>query len=115
MSHAHKRKSARKPVAQVIMVTNSFSGESIGRVGNLSNEGVMLLAPKELPEEHYYQIGFSLGPANNNKIEVGIQSLWCDQAKSANSYWVGCKIIDISPEDAELLHKWVELASETVR
>lgn len=115
MSHAHKRRSARKRVAQVIMVTNSFSGESIGRVGNLSNEGLMLLAPKELPEEHYYQIGFSLGPANTNKIEVGIQSLWCDQAKSTNSYWVGCKIIDISPDDSLLLQRWVELAAETVR
>jgi len=97
------------------MVTNNFSGESIGRVGNLSNEGLMLLAPKELPEEHYYQIGFSLGPANANKIEVGIQSLWCDQAKSANTYWVGCKIIDISAEDSALLQRWVELAAETVR
>jgi hypothetical protein len=35
-SGAHKRRSARKRVKQVMMVTNSFTGESMGRIGNLS-------------------------------------------------------------------------------
>jgi hypothetical protein len=59
-SGAHKRRSARKRVKQVMMVTNSFTGESMGRIGNLSKEGMMLIATRELPDEHVYQITFGL-------------------------------------------------------
>jgi hypothetical protein len=113
-SGAHKRKSARKRVRQAMMVTNSFTGESMGRIGNLSGEGMMLIAPKELPEEHYYQVNFAVGTNPNQKIEVGIQALWCDQARAGAAYWVGCKIIDISPKDEAELKVWVESATEVV-
>jgi hypothetical protein len=115
MSQSHKRRSARKRVSQVIMVTNTFSGESLGRIGNLSMEGMMLIAPRDMPEEHYFQVAFALGPGSNNKVEVGIQSLWCDEARTPNTHWVGCKIIDISPDDQLLLNRWVEQATEVVR
>ena len=112
----HKRKSVRKRVTQVMMVTNAFSGESLGRIGNLSKEGMMLIVPKELPDEHYFQLNFTLqyGTQLNRKVEIGVQCSWCDAARTANTYWIGCKIIDISPDDAQQLARWVELAEEVV-
>jgi hypothetical protein len=43
---------------------------------------------------------------------VGVQCLWCDEARSASTYWVGCKIIDISDADQVLLKRWVDQAEE---
>jgi hypothetical protein len=113
---AHKRKSVRKRVTQVMMVTNAFTGESIGRIGNLSVDGMMLIAPKTMPDEHYFQLHFTLQMTGliPKKVEIGVQCLWCDQARTSNTYWVGCKMIDISPEDNDALRKWVAAAEETV-
>lgn len=112
----HKRKSVRKRVTQVMMITNAFTGEGLGRIGNLSNDGMMLIATRELPDEHVYQVHFTLQTSAHpaKKVEIGIQCLWCEQARSANTYWVGSKIIDISPEDQEALKLWVAEAEEVV-
>jgi hypothetical protein len=111
---AHKRKNVRKRVTQVIMVVNSFTGESLGRIGNLSTTGMMLISPRLMGEEHYFQVGFQLSAAKiaAQKLEVGVQCLWCDEARSASTYWVGCKIIDISDADQVLLKRWVDQAEE---
>ena len=112
----HKRKSVRKRVTQVMMITNAFTGDGMGRIGNLSNDGMMLIATRELPDEYVYQVHFSLQIPGQplKKVEIGIQCLWCEQARSANTYWVGSKIIDISPEDQEALKQWVAHAEEVV-
>ncbi len=111
---AHKRKSVRKRVTQVVMVVNSFTGESLGRIGNLSATGMMLISPKEMGEEHFFQIGFQLSSPTMPvyKMEVGVQCLWCDEARSARTFWVGCKIIDISEADQRALKRWVDEAEE---
>jgi hypothetical protein len=113
---AHKRKSVRKRVTQVMMVTDAFTGEGLGRIGNLSNDGMMLIAPKALADEHYFQLHFSLQAPGfvPHKVEIGVQCLWCDTARTANTFWVGCKIIDISPSDQAMLQKWVTQAQELV-
>ena len=113
---AHKRKSVRKRVTQVMMVTDAFTGEGLGRIGNLSNDGMMLIAPKALADEHYFQLHFSLQAPGfvPHKVEIGVQCLWCDTARTANTFWVGCKVIDISPPDQAMLKKWVTQAEEIV-
>jgi PilZ domain len=115
-SPTHKRKSVRKRVTQVMMVTNAFTGEGMGRIGNLSNDGMMLITPKEMHDEHYFQVHFSLQAPGfkPEKVEIGVQCLWCDQARTNNTYWVGCKVIDISPDDQAALKRWVAQAEETV-
>lgn len=113
---AHKRKSVRKRVAQAMMVTDAFTGESLGRIGNLSNDGMMLITSKALADEHYFQLHFSLQAPGfvPHKVEIGVQCLWCDAARTANTFWVGCKVVDISPTDQAMLKKWVTQAEEIV-
>ena len=110
------RRSVRKRVAQAIVVSNSMTGESLGRMGNLSVDGMMLIGGHEVTDGCLYQVQFQLHDARQqaHRMEVGIQCLWCEAAHTEHSYWVGCKIIDISPEQQDLLDAWVERATETV-
>jgi hypothetical protein len=73
---------------------------------------MMLIATRELPDEHVYQITFGLAQSPSAKIEVGIQALWCEQARAGQAYWVGCKIIDINRADTAQLQIWVDQATE---
>ncbi len=114
MSGAHHRRHVRKPVAHALMVSNSMTGETLGRVGNLSADGMMLITTRPLHEGWYFQIGFALQvdtlPAK--RLDVGIQCLWTEAARTAGSHWTGCKIIDIGEDDQRMLLRWLELQTE---
>lgn len=114
MSGAHQRRHARKPVAHALMVSNSMTGETLGRVGNLSADGMMLITPHPLHEGWYFQIGFALqvGAAPPKRLDVGIQCLWTEAARTAGSHWTGCKIIDIGGDDQQLLSAWLAQQNE---
>ena len=116
MSDVHKRKAIRKRATQVMMVIDSFTGETVGRVGNLSDNGMMLIAQKEMPDEYFFQVQLTLQTpgAASQKLEVGFQSMWCEQARAANTYWIGCKFIDISDEGLAGLKSWLEKNEEVV-
>jgi hypothetical protein len=110
------RRSVRKRVAEAIVINNAMSGETLGRVGNLSVDGMMLISPKDIPEEHLYQVQFQLRDADQrvHRLEVGIQCLWAEAARTEHTFWAGCKIVDISPAEQQILDAWVERAAETV-
>jgi hypothetical protein len=109
MSQA-KRRSVRKRAAQAIVVSNSMNGESMGRIGNLSLDGLMLIASKPVIEEHYFQFSFPLTLRNGaaHKLEIGVQCLWAEQSRSANAHFAGFKIIDIADADIPPLKIWVD-------
>lgn len=105
-----KRRSVRKRAALAIMVSNSMTGDSMGRIGNLSLDGLMLIASKPVSEEHYFQISFAVTTRNHpsHKLELGVQCLWAEQSRSANAHFAGFKIIDIADADVPVLRLWVE-------
>lgn len=110
------RRSVRKRTAEVIMAINAMTGETLGRIGNLSVDGMMLISSHSMREEQLFQVQFQLRDAQRviHRFEVGIQCLWCDEARTEHTYWTGAKLIDISDAEQEVLDAWVERALETV-
>ena len=110
MSQSSKRRSIRKRAAHAIMVSNSMTGDTMGRIGNLSLDGLMLIASKPVHEEHYFQVSFPLTTRTlgAGKLEIGVQCLWAEQSRSANAHFAGFRIIDIADSDLPLLRRWVE-------
>ncbi len=110
------RRSVRKRTAEVIMAVNAMTGETLGRIGNLSVDGMMLISSHAMREEQLFQVQFQLHDAQwvQHRFEVGIQCLWCDEARTENTFWTGCKLIDISDAEQLVLNAWVERALETV-
>lgn len=105
-----KRRSPRKRVSESLQIVDVMSGAILGRIGNLSADGLLLISSRPLPERHVYQVQFPLpgsGPAAA-RLEVGIQCLWTELANSEHSHWAGCQIVSISPAAREALDAWVE-------
>lgn len=105
-----KRRSIRKRAAHAIMVSNSMTGDTLGRIGNLSLDGLMLIASKPIQEEHYFQVSFPLTTRAHaaHKVEIGVQCLWAEQSRSANAHFAGFRIIDVADSDLPCLRQWVE-------
>lgn len=97
-----QRRSDRKSLDSVVPVTNAITGEQLGHIGNISAEGMMLIARSDLEEGHMFQICFALPEPSGDEraFNVGAICLWCSEASSPNTYWAGFEIMDISDDEA---------------
>jgi hypothetical protein len=103
------RRSPRKPPGVIIQVTNTMTGDIIGRLGNVSAEGMMLVANRPVVEDALYQLSFHLPDEHGrlHPIEVGVHEQWTEEANVPGQQWVGFRIIDIAPGDTAVLREWL--------
>lgn len=103
------RRSPRKPPGVIIQVTNVMTGEVLGRLGNISAEGMMLVANQPIVDDALYQVLFNLPDEHGrlHPIEVGVHEQWSEQANVPGQHWVGFRIIDIAPADSAVLTDWL--------
>jgi hypothetical protein len=103
------RRSPRKPPGVIIQVTNTLTGDVIGRLGNISAEGMMLVASRPVVEDALYQLQFNLPDEHGrlHPIEVGVHEQWTENANVPGQQWVGFRIIDIAPTDGAVLRDWL--------
>lgn len=103
------RRAQRKRADIVIQVTNAITGEIMGRIGNLSAEGLMLITSRPVRDDALYQFIFHLpndhGPPHT--VEVGAHEQWSEPASAPGQYWAGFRFIDISEADAAVLGQWL--------
>lgn len=109
-----ERRSVRKRVSESLQVIDFMTGSPLGRIGNLSTDGLMLISPRALAERHVYQVQFPLpgSVAAAPRLDVGIQCLWSEAASGEHSHWTGCQIISISPAFQDMLDAWVAHSAE---
>jgi hypothetical protein len=88
---------------------NAMTGEQMGHVGNLSAEGLMLIARMSVEPGLMFQICFSLpDPAGHEQaFNVGAICLWCSEASAPNTFWAGFEMMDMSDDEALTLRSIV--------
>lgn len=110
------RRSPRKPPGVIIQVTNTLTGDVIGRLGNISAEGMMLVANRQVVDDALYQLQFNLPDEHGrlHPIEVGAHEQWSAPGTMRGQTWVGFRFIDVSPDDAGVLRDWLMHAQDFV-
>jgi hypothetical protein len=104
------RRSRRKRAQQGIEVTDALTGQPVGYVGNLSVDGMLLIATRDVPDNALYQFYFDLPDVGGvpRRFEVGVHEQWGEPASIPGQYWAGFRIIDIAPDDRKSLTAWVD-------
>lgn len=82
----------------------------VGRIGNVSETGMLIHADIALVDDALYQFRFALHEPNGGKhsYEIGAHHLWSDAAGTPGQMWIGVRFIDISPDDMQHLRRWVQ-------
>jgi hypothetical protein len=108
------RRSRRKAAFVNIPVTNKMTGQQIGRIGNLSADGMLLVCDQEVPDGALFQLGFELinGQGRPQAIDVGAQEMWAERANVPGQFWAGFHFIDISDGDLEAIESWLGTLDE---
>ncbi|HRD71675.1 MAG TPA: PilZ domain-containing protein [Aquimonas sp.] len=104
------RRAKRKRAQENIDVVDTMTEQAVGRIGNLSENGMMMQATAPLTEDALYQLRFTLGGHGmpSRVMEVGAHQLWSETTHVPGQFWCGFRFIDIAPADAEHLIRWVE-------
>ena len=114
MTTSEQRRASRKRVTDPIEVSDALTGENLGRVGNLSRDGMMLIGRRKLTEDALYQLRFQL-PDHRGQLrvlEAGVHEQWSEPAAVPGQYWAGLRIIALSDADTAMLNEWLDEPEE---
>jgi len=103
------RQSERRNVHEPVVVVDAMTEQTVGRLGNISESGMLLVASAPLQEDALYQLRFdiidSLGRAV--PIEVGAHLLWIGSANTPGQSWAGVRFLTIGDSHLEVLRHWI--------
>ncbi len=110
MSTTDYRRAKRRKVGFNIDVTDTMTGEVVGKLSNLSETGMLLVLGKALTSDALYQLRFALplDAGGGRTVEVGAHELWSDDAAAPGQVWTGFRFIDVAPSDVAFIREWVD-------
>ena len=105
-----KRVNPRTPAYGNVVALDVNSGIQLGRVANLSPEGMMLISPQPVGNNLVFQLELVLETPihGHSSLDCGVESLWHSEAGESGLYWNGFRIIDISPEAADMIESLIK-------
>ncbi|HEL2960814.1 PilZ domain-containing protein [Stenotrophomonas geniculata] len=103
------RRAPRRQVSDLVPVTDQMRECVVGRLGNVSETGMLMLASAPLREDALYQLRFPLpmGDGRQEAIDVGVHLLWSEPAHAPGQSWTGFRFLTLSREHRQLLRQWV--------
>jgi hypothetical protein len=104
------RRAKRRKAADTILVTDMMTERVAGRIGNLSETGMLLMASESLLEDALYQFRFLLPDSHGveTPVEVGAHLLWLDRANAPGQAWTGFRFLGITHAHASRLRAWID-------
>jgi hypothetical protein len=104
------RRARRRKAPDTILVMDAMTERVVGRIGNLSQTGMLLMAGAPLVDDALYQFRFTLpGEAGGETaVEIGAHLLWVDQASAPGQAWAGFRFIGLSEQQAAPLRAWID-------
>ncbi len=103
------RRARRRHVPEPITVTDLMTEQAIGRLGNVSESGMLLIASAPVVEDALYQLRFHIrdNRGRETPIEVGAHLLWAAEANTPGQSFAGLRFLTIDKEPLEALRAWV--------
>lgn len=98
-----QRAQVRIPVDAEIYVRDLVSGQELGTLANVHEEGFMVISDGGLKEDHLYQVVFEKEFGSGNAdVSIGAECLWISETGTGDQVWAGFQIMEIS-EPARIL------------
>lgn len=104
-----RRHKPRREVEGRVDVVDCMTGQVIGRIGNISESGMLLLASAPLNTDALYQLRFDLAGPDDEAcpVEPGVHVLWQDKDRVPGRTWAGLHFIHLRPSHRKLLLGWL--------
>ena len=109
------RRAKRRKVGYNVEVVDTMTEQVVGRLSNLSETGMLMIANNRLATDSLFQFCLQLPDASGveRRIEVGAHELWADEAAAPGQIWTGFRFIDLSQDDVAFIRDWVDAPGST--
>ena len=103
------RRAHRRNVHETVTVTDTMTDQAVGRLGNLSESGMLLVANVPLVESALYQLRFEIPDGNGRPvaIDVGAHLIWVGNANTPGQSWAGLRFLTLEEGKLAVLRQWV--------
>ncbi|MCD6249967.1 MAG: PilZ domain-containing protein [candidate division Zixibacteria bacterium] len=95
------RKETRTEIASFLEIREGGSDREIGRVTEITTEGMKLQSPEPMEPDATFELEMSMPPAKRTRgaIRFNAQVIWCNKSEETGLYESGIQMKDISNED----------------
>ncbi len=103
------RRANRRRLDQHVTVHDTVTEKVIGKLANLSETGMSLIAQQPVVNDALYQLRFELTDQHEvtRSIDAGVHELWVSESAGAGQTWVGFRFIALSPAHLAFIREWV--------
>jgi hypothetical protein len=101
------RKSTRKIADEVLEVTDQITDMQIGRVVNISSDGLMILSEEPMLAGSVLKMNMTLPNGSDKIVSFQAEVIWSSETTQPDSYWSGLHITEISPENVLEIDKLI--------
>jgi hypothetical protein len=111
------RRARRRSVPEPVAVLDTMTEQVIGRLGNVSESGMLLVASAPVVDDALYQLRFQIRDSRGRDIaiDVGAHLLWSAQANTPGQAFAGLRFITIDDAPLEALREWVNAPGASTR
>ena len=102
-----KRKLERCKVGDILEVFDIHSERQMGRVADISVEGLMLISQTPIEVNRIFQllIPLPMELEGCSEIRLGVESLWTRESNDGTQHWTGFHVICISDQDRDCIER----------
>ncbi len=106
---SESRRANRRNVHESVMVIDTMIEQVIGRLGNISESGMLLVANAPLVEDALYQLRFEIidRAGRTVAIDVGAHLVWLGSANTPGQSWAGLRFLTIEESQLAILRHWI--------
>lgn len=107
------RRARRQSTPDNIDVVDTMTDQVVGRLGNLSETGMLVISGSSLVDDALYQLRFHLPGSTGSDaeaIEVGAHLLWQNLASAPGQAWSGFRFITLAEASQARLRAWLGTA-----
>lgn len=103
------RRSQRRNVHEPVIVIDTMTEQAIGRVGNISESGMLLVASAPLCEDALYQLRFEIIDRTGRlvPIDAGAHLIWLGSANTPGQGWAGLRFLALEESQLAVLRQWI--------
>ena len=101
-----KRKIKRRFLLYYMRVYNAETHQQVGNLVDITPQGIMVVSEHPLPEGKTIRLRVEVTDEVADKpfMEFSAHSKWCEHDVIPNMYNTGFEILDLLPEDSEIIH-----------
>ena len=96
-----QRQHPRFQLQASLEIFDTLSGDKMGILANISEQGLMVLGDKTLVDGAVYQVAVTMN--DGITLELGVECLWSSSGDTDSKSWSGFHIIDISEHAQSVL------------